>query len=129
MNIFARFLAFIILISFSSSGQILQKKGVLNLDLAGLGFSASSFFSLILRILQNYWLLGGIFFMGLTLLLYLLILSKVNLGSFYPVFVSGTIIFVAIASRLFLNEILSLWQIFGISIIIFGIFLMFFKHG
>ena len=64
--------------------------------------------------------------MGLTFLLYLLILSRVNLGSFYPVFVSGTIIFVAIGSRLFLNEILSLWQISGIFIIIFGIFFMFF---
>lgn len=129
MTTFARFLAFIILIFFAGSGQVMQKKGVSGIDLAGFGFSASSFFSLIIRILHNYWLLGGMFFMGLALLLYLLILSRVNLGSFYPVFVSGTIIFVAIGSRIFLNEILSPWQISGIFIIVFGIFLMFFRHG
>lgn len=129
MTISAKFLSFIISISFSSSGQILQKIGVLNLGLADFEFSSSNLFSLIIRMLNNYWLLGGIFFMGLTLLSYLLILSKTNLSSFYPVFVSGTIIFVAIGSRIFLNETLSSLQIFGIFIIIIGIFLMFFGQN
>ena len=128
MTIFTRFLSFIILIAFSGSAQILQKRGVLNLDLAGSSFSPSSILSLVPRVINNYWLVGGIFFMGLTLLLYLLILSRVDLGSFYPAFVSGTIILVALASRLFLNETLSLSQVFGISIIIIGIFLMFFRR-
>lgn len=129
MSTIAKFLSFIILISFSASSQILQKKGVLNLDLADLKFSVSSLFLLILSALHNYWLLGGVFLMGLTFILYLLILSRTHLGSLYPVFASGTIIFVAIASQPLFNEILSLPQILGISIIISGIFLMFFKKS
>jgi|SRR3989344_770758 len=118
MSAIAKFLSVIILISFSASGQILIKKGVLGLDLTGVS-----------RILQNYWLWGGIIFLALTFLLYLLILSRVQLNIIYPAMVSGTIIFVTIASRLFFNEVLSWPQILGVLIIIFGIFLMFFKKA
>lgn len=124
-----RFLFLIILILFSGSGQVLIKKGVFNLDLAGLEFSASSLFSLIFRVIQNGWLLGGIFFLGLTFLLYLLILSRVQLHIIYPIFVSGTIIFVSLMSWLLFREFLNFLQLLGISFIIFGIFLMFSKRA
>lgn len=66
--------------------------------------------------------------MVLTFLLYLLILSRTQLNIVYPVMISGTIIFVAIASSFIFKENLSLPQVFGIVVVISGIFLMFFKR-
>ncbi|MBI2450068.1 MAG: hypothetical protein HYV47_00870 [Candidatus Nealsonbacteria bacterium] len=128
MSIIAKFLSVLILISFSTSGQVLQKRGVLNLDLTDFEFSLSNTFFLFLRIISNYWLVAGLFFMVLTFLLYLLILSRTQLNIVYPVMISGTIIFVAIASSFIFKENLSLPQVFGIVVVISGIFLMFFKR-
>ena len=123
--IFRKFLYVIILVSLSSSGQLLLKKGALNFDWLNLKFSVRGLFALILGIAQNGWLLGGLFFLGLTFLLYLLILSRVQLNIIYPVMVSGSIILITLASRLFFQEFLSFWQFSGIFFIIFGIFLVF----
>jgi len=117
--IFRKFLYVIILVSLSSSGQLLLKKGALNFDWLNLEFSVRGLFALILGIAQNGWLLG------LTFLLYLLILSRVQLNIIYPVMVSGSIILITLASRLFFQEFLSFWQFSGIFFIIFGIFLVF----
>ena len=102
--------------------QLLIKKGAL--VLGDLELSFSSFLSLIPKVLQNIWLMVGIFLFGTAFLLWVLILSKFQLNIAYPVVVSLNICFITIISWFLLKEYLALIQILGIVIIIFGIFLV-----
>ncbi len=103
--------------------QIFLKKGML--AMGKLEFSASNLLSLIAEIFKSKWLLGGIFMFIISFLSYLFLLSKLKLNFVQPVSVSAGIVFVAVASWIFLGEHLSFRQIMGIVLIILGIFLLF----
>lgn len=106
----------------AAAAQIFFKKGVL--ALGTLDFSLFGFFSLIPRVIQNAWLLAGMFLFGISFLLYLFVLSKSQLNIIYPIVVGTGIILITLASWSFFKEYLSLKQIMGVSIIILGIFLV-----
>jgi len=112
----------IIQVLLASIAQIFFKKGV-----SGLGdvsFSLSGFWHLVIKIFQNGWLIIGIFLFGVSFLIYLVALSRFQLNIIYPIFVSAGIILIAIFSWFLFKESLSLVQIAGIVIVIFGIFLL-----
>jgi len=110
----------------AASAQIFFKKGVL--ALGTLDFSLLGFFSLIPKVIQNAWLISGMFLFGISFLLYLFVLSKIQLNIIYPVVVGSGIILVTLASWSIFKEHLSMTQFIGISIIIFGIFLIMQKN-
>lgn len=116
------------LVLFSGGGQILLKKGVADLTLGNFEFTFRGLAVLIFSIIQNFWLILGLFSLSIGFLLYLLLLSMAQLNTVYPVLVSGSIILITVVSGFLFQEVLSLPQIFGILIIIFGIFAMFFKR-
>lgn len=107
---------FAIYVFLSSSGLILFKLGAnsasIHLNLFGLtlGFS----FKMIL----------GIICYGLSFLLWLYIVSKINLTIAMPLSVALVNTLVVIGSCLFLNEKISLMQGIGIFIIILGVALI-----
>lgn len=102
--------------------QLLLKRGVLKLGV--LDFSIQGFLGLIPRILQNVWLLGGLFLLGVAFLLWLFVISRIKINVAYPVVASLTISLIALFSWLFFKEHLGPIQILGIAVIIFGIFLV-----
>lgn len=116
------FFVLIIPIITAATAQIFFKKGIS--ALGKLDFSLVNLLSLIPKILQNGWLLSGMFLFGISFLVYLFTLSKYQLNIAYPIFVSAGIILIALASWFFFREALSWLQLAGMALIIFGIFLL-----
>ena len=65
----------------------------------------------------------GIFLYALSFILFLIILSKVNVSIAYPVTIGLTLVFTLVGARIFLHESLSIRGMLGISMIIVGILL------
>ncbi|MAF42789.1 MAG: transporter [Parcubacteria group bacterium] len=107
------------------SAQLLLKKGVLTLG--NQEFSLVNFFAIIPKVFQNIWLLFGIFFFGISFFLWIFILSKMQLNIAYPIVISLNFTLITIGSWIFFKEYLSIIQILGIIVIIFGIFLVLYK--
>jgi len=120
---FPTILALLVSIITASIAQIFLKKGVLNLTDLDLSFSSLS--KLFFSIFQNKWLFLGASLFVFSFVFYLFVLSKLQLSLAYPVMVSAGIVLVAIGSRVFFQEQISQWQVLGIFLIIFGIFLLF----
>jgi multidrug transporter EmrE-like cation transporter len=114
----------ILLVSVLSTvtAQLFLKRGVL--DLGNINISINSFLGLIPRILQNVWLLAGLFLYGISFFLWLFIISKIKLNTAYPIATSLNFSLIVIFSWLFLKEQLLPVQILGIAAIMFGIFLL-----
>lgn len=116
------FLLFAISICTTVGAHLCFKKGILKLG--ELNFSFSGIFPFILNILQNVWILVGIFLFGISFFLWLFIISKIQLNVAYPVIFSCEVVLVTAASWFLFKEYLSLWQIFGIVFVMLGIFLL-----
>lgn len=106
----------------AAAAQLLIKKGVLLLG--QLEFSLPNLIDLISRVLKNFYIIFGLFLLGISFMLWIFIVSKKQLNVVYPISSSLTIILVAIFSWFFFQEKLFLYQILGIGLIIFGIFLL-----
>lgn len=104
------------------SAHLCIKKGVL--AFGTLDFSISNFLGLIPRVLQNAWLMGGLFLLGISFCLWLLVISRIKLNMAYPVATSLNFCLIALGSWLLFREQLLPTQILGIAIIILGIFLV-----
>ncbi len=115
-------LIFLILISIFSSliAQLMLKKGMMIFGAAD--FSLAGLWNLILAVFKNFYILGGLFLMGIGFFIWLFILSKINLSIIYPISTSLTLIAVIIGSLLFFKENLSLFHVIGTAFIILGIF-------
>lgn len=73
------------------------------------------------RGLLNVYLLGGIAAYGLSTLIYILVLSKMNLSVAYPVLIGLTVIATTISSMVLLHEKVVMVQWVGIGLLISGI--------
>lgn len=101
--------------------QLLFKHGVLTLG--ELNFSISNLFSLLINILKNPFLLTGLFFYGISFLIWLFVLSRMNLSLVYPI-TSLNFVLVIVASYFLFGEKLSLFQYFSVFLIILGVILL-----
>lgn len=106
----------------TAAAQILFKKGVL--EWGELDFSFSQALSLIPRIFQNVWIMSGVFLFGVSFILWLFILSRIQLNVAYPVALSSGAVITTLAAWFLFKEYLSPVQILGIAIIIAGLFLL-----
>ena len=120
---FPTILALLVSVVTASAAQFFLKKGVLNLT--DLDLSFSGLLKLFASIFQNKWLFLGSLLFVFSFIFYLFVLSKLQLNLAYPVMVSAGIVLVTIGSWIFFQEQISQWQILGIFLIIFGIFLLF----
>ncbi len=105
-------LLFIIYVILSSSGLVLFKLGTSGSGLTILGFTIT------LK------MLFGIICYGMSFLLWLFIVSKVNLTVAMPLSVALVNTLVVVESCVFLKERISIQQGIGIFIIIFGVMVM-----
>jgi len=116
------FLLLGIAILFTATAQLLLKRGML---LVGkLEFSLSNLLGLISQIFQNLYLFLGLLFFGVAFFFWLFVLSKIQLNIVYPISISLNLCLIVIASWFLFKEYLSFYQILGIGLIIFGIFLL-----
>ncbi|MCS6961562.1 MAG: SMR family transporter [Deltaproteobacteria bacterium] len=75
----------------------------------------------------NLYYLLGIFFYGLSFILFAAALKKLPLNVVHPIATSGTVAIVALLAYVFLKEILTLHQTLGLVFITLGIFLITWK--
>ncbi len=113
------FLVIIDIFAFAAA-ELMLKKGML--VFGAINFSLINLWSLILAIFKNFYILGGLFLLGVGFFAWLFILSKINLSIIYPISTSLTLIAVIIGSLLFFKENLSLFHVIGTAFIILGIF-------
>jgi len=116
------FLLLLFSILTTAGAQLLFKRGMI--DFGSLDFSVNNFLFLIPRIFQNLWLMAGIFLFGISFLLWLFIISKLQINIAYPIALSCEVSLVTIISYFLFREYLSPIQIVGIAVIITGIFLL-----
>lgn len=113
-------------IIFASGANLLLKKGVMLLNITH-SFE-KPFYLIFFDLITNSFLMSGLFFYGISFMLWVVILSKLNLHSAYPISVSLTITLITIGSVFIYKEPVSVLQIIGIVVIIFGIGLIL-LHG
>ena len=104
------------------SANLFVKKGIL--ILGNLELSFSNLCGLIPKVLQNVWLMAGLFLSGIAFLLWLFLVSKLQLNVAYPIVVSLNLCLITITSWFLFKEYLSLVQILGIVIVIVGVSLI-----
>ena len=98
--------------------QLLFKQGMTMLG--SINFSLANMLSLAISVIKNPYLLTGLFFYGVSFLLWLIVLSKLKLSIVYPI-TSVNFILVIIASYFLFGERLSNMQYISILIIILGV--------
>lgn len=111
---------FIVSIFLNSSGQLLLKKGMLNIsknltDKVTLG-------RYLLEIAHTPQVTLGLAFYTLSLFIWLQILTKADVSLAYPIIISLTFIIVTIGASILLGESITFFRIIGIVLIIIGVF-------
>ncbi|CAB1243912.1 SMR family transporter [Clostridium sp. MT-14] len=101
-------------------GQVLVKYGAVNLQL---DFTLKYLLPSILSILKNIPVMCGIVSYGLSFLLWIKILSKVELSYAYPMVSLGYIIIMLFSYFIF-KENITLMRILGVGFIIVGVILV-----
>ncbi|AAO35859.1 transporter [Clostridium tetani] len=101
-------------------GQILVKVGATSLNLS---FAPGQFIPSIISILKNFFVMSGIVSYGTSFLIWIKVLSKVELSYAYPMVSLGYVI-TTIYAYFFLNENISIERVLGILLIIGGVFLI-----
>jgi len=106
----------------TTTSQILFKEGVNSHG--PLSFSFNQLFSLFWAILSNKMILAGMFTLGLSFIVWIVALSRLNLSIAYPL-TSINFILIGIFSATILQESVSLYQVLGTILISIGIVVLF----
>ncbi|MCD6419491.1 MAG: EamA family transporter [Synergistetes bacterium] len=114
----------LICVGLLSAGELLLKKGMLAINdvslyskgIMGLVYSFTYIFS-------NIYVFSGFFLIGISSLIWLMILSKVELSYAYPMVSMGYVL-VAILSWILFKENLSIVRWLGIAMICGGVYLI-----
>ena len=99
--------------------QLLIRKGMLVVGTVGV----SNFSQNIVPMLLNPWLWGAMISYAISILIWMSVLSKVEVGFAYP-FLSIGYIFAAVVGHMAFNEHLSMTRIIGIIFICIGVVLI-----
>lgn len=111
-------------IVFGSIGQVVLKIGANKLNnINQLSFSVASILKVVWEIFSTPVIIIGLVFFGLSFLLWVAVLAKVQLSYAYPMVSLGYIV-VSILSYLIFNESFTLNKVIGIGTIIIGVFII-----
>jgi len=105
----------------NSGAQILLKAGMRHIG--HFDFTLSNFFPISWQIAINPWILLGLVSYVISVAVWLLVLSRVDVSIAYPMVSLGYVISAGIA-YFFLGEHVTLTRITGISIILLGVFIV-----
>jgi multidrug transporter EmrE-like cation transporter len=93
-----------------------NETGIINLDMQSLLSSAAS-------LATNLWLWLGLICYAISVVVWILALSRVDVSIAYPMLSIGYIVNAVAASQLF-NEPLGLGKVIGIGVIILGVYIL-----
>jgi len=102
------------------SGQTLIKQGVNKIS----DFRAIPFMGFIVKSFTSPSIVGGIFLYVISTIIWLMLLSRINLSMAYPGLSIGYLIILGI-SWFYLKETVTLYQVIGVALIISGIFFIY----
>ncbi|MBP3346219.1 MAG: EamA family transporter [Alphaproteobacteria bacterium] len=108
-------------VTLNALAQLFIRQGMIVRGKFAFGFE--QVFSLVFGIFTNIYLLAGMFSYGISILLWMAVLSKVNVSLAYPFLSIGYIITAVLAYFIF-NEPLTWQKIIGILIICVGVFVL-----
>lgn len=108
-----------------SVAQLLVKKGMTVLGVYSLSFS--HVLSLVIAVFTNIYLFLGMVCYGVSVLLWMIVLSRVPVSVAYPVSSLGFIVTTILAYFLF-NEMVTFNKVMGIGFICLGVYLIFSTH-
>lgn len=109
-------------VTLSAVAQLVLKKGM-SAPSMQTAMANGSGFEVVMRIVFSPLVLGGLFIYFLGALVWLLVLSKVDLSQAYPLVGLGFII-TMILSIVFLSETVSIWRFAGTFVIISGVIMV-----
>ena len=114
--------AFIIILSvfFSSSSQLLLKKGAESLIIPS-DITIKDVFQLTIEMASNFYLVLGVIFQVIALLVWIYVLRKVDVSYAYP-FISIGFVFVVVMGNVIYNEPVNTTKLLGCLIICLGVF-------
>jgi len=101
--------------------QIMLKKGMTQIEISAL--KADAILKAAPSIIFNFFVIGGLFMMVISMACHLLVLSKVDISYAYP-FLGLSFALITVWGHFFLNEPLSIYKIIGVSLIICGVALV-----
>ncbi len=101
-------------IGLAAIGQIVLKIGMAKNGEISLAFGP------LFRAFSNPFVLGGLFLYGVSLIIWLVVLSRENLSFAYPM-VAFSYVLTTILAKVILKEDVSLFRWFGLSLILTGI--------
>lgn len=108
-----------------SVAQLLVKKGMTVLGVVSLSFS--QLISLVIAVFTNLYLFLGMVCYGVSVLIWMVVLSRVPVSVAYPVSSLGFIVTTVFAYFLF-NEMITFNKVMGIGFICLGVYLIFSTH-
>lgn len=85
------------------------------------------FMELLFKFITNPFLISGVFLFAINLVLYTIVLTKINISIVYPIWTSGGFLLITVFSFLYLKESLSILQALGIILAAMGITLIAYK--
>lgn len=100
-------------------GQLLIRKGMTNLP----PISFHTLYNILFLMLQNLWLWLAIFCYIISLIIWMIVLSRVEVSYAFPLGSFGYVI-VAVAGYFFLDENVTFLRFLGISIICLGVYVV-----
>ncbi len=103
--------------------NLLMKIGATKLG----SFKGLHLWDIIVKFITNQYLVLGIFFFAINIILYIIILTKINISVVYPIWTSGGFLLITAVSVLYLKESLTAAQIIGIVLVASGITLIAYK--
>ncbi len=113
------FLLGLVSIMLLSAGQTAIKYGLNDIGGVDLSDGLMSLF----RIFQTPWVIGGFFFYGVSAILWLDVLSKLDFSLAFPM-VALTYVFTLLIGRFFFGETIGWERIFGVALILTGVFFL-----
>jgi len=100
------------------AGQLLMKQGV-----SQLGDYSSNLINFLLKAALSPWIISGLIGYVIGTVIWLLLLSKVDVSYAYPMLSLGYI-FLLIFASLFLGEQITMIRVIGVSLIVIGVILI-----
>jgi len=114
-------LAVFLSISLAVVGQLLLKMGMLRIGRFSLNIS--TLVQQYTRILLNPFVIAGIVSFALSMLVWLYVLSRLELSTAYPL-VALNYVLILFASHFLLKETITPTKIMGVAVIVLGVFLI-----
>jgi multidrug transporter EmrE-like cation transporter len=108
-------------VALNASAQLTLKQGTRSMGL--LAHDMSSGWAVLWRATQNAWIWAGLLAYVVSVALWILVLSRVEVSYAYPM-VSLGYVMAAVATRLLYDEQLSVSRMAGIAVICVGVFLV-----